>query len=251
MKDVSSEEKTVTKRQKIYAAVSLAVVLILGGCLTWILWERFAAIGDTPEQFRDWLLSFGMLSRLVAVGVQFVQVVIALIPGELIEIAAGYAFGYIEGTLLVLGGCAAGSAAIFLLTKRFGLSFVRIFVKQESIARLGFLHNEKKLRRLVFVLYFIPGTPKDLLTYVVGLTPMSLGDFLMITLIARIPSVVSSTVGGHFIGDGNYLAAVIVFAVTGAVSLAGLFLYSKITDAKISTPKSESGNGTDVNKNGV
>ena len=52
---------------------------------------------------------------------------------------------------------------------------------------------------LTFVLMTIPGTPKDLLTYFVGLTDMKLGTFLLISLVGRLPSVLSSTVGGHLL----------------------------------------------------
>lgn len=222
--------KAAARRKKIYALISLAVVVILFAALTYVLWKRFAKIGDSPEQFREWLLSFGVWSRMVALGVQFLQVVIALLPGEAIEIAVGYAFGYFEGTLICLGGVAVGSAVIFLLTKRFGVKFVEIFVEREKIEKYSFLMDERKMRRLVFWLFFIPGTPKDLLTYFVGLTPMTLGRFLVVSLIARIPSVISSTVGGHFAGEGDYLTAGIVMAVTAVVSLAGLWIYSRIVE---------------------
>ena len=75
-------------------------------------------------------------------------------------------------------------------------------------------------------MFFIPGTPKDLITYFIGLTRISLKDFLAITLFARIPSVVSSTVGGNFIGEKRYIEAVILFVVTAFVSLIGIKLYN-------------------------
>lgn len=220
------------RRRKIYAGISLGVVLLLAGGLTYLLWKRLVLIGDRPEEFREWILSFGVWSRLVCLGVQMLQVVIALLPGEIIEIAAGYTFGYFEGTLICLGGITVGSSLIFLLTKRFGVKFVEIFVPSEKLDKLEFMRNERKLRRLVFFMFFILGTPKDLLTYFVGLTPMTLGRFLIITLIARIPSLISSTVGGHFVGEGDYLTAAVLFAVTGALSLLGMWLYSRIVDRR-------------------
>ena len=85
---------------------------------------------------------------------------------------------------------------------------------------------------LVFALFFIPGTPKDLLTYFVGLTDMKLGTFLLISLVGRLPSVLSSTVGGHLLGDENYMGAIWLYAITGAVSLAGLLTYNAIIKRK-------------------
>lgn len=126
------------------------------------------------------------------------------------------------------GGVAIASAMIFLLTKRLGVKLVETFISREKIDELRFINSEKKLKRLIFILFFIPGTPKDLFTYFAGLTRIKLSEFLVISLIARIPSVVSSTIGGHIIGQENYLSAIILFAVTGLVSLGGMAVYTQI-----------------------
>ena len=143
-------------------------------------------------------------------GLQCLQVIVAMIPGEILEVGAGYAFGAVEGTLLCMGGVAIASAMIFLLTKRLGVKLVETFISREKIDELRFINSEKKLKRLIFILFFIPGTPKDLFTYFAGLTRIKLSEFLVISLIARIPSVVSSTIGGHIIGQENYLSAIIL-----------------------------------------
>jgi len=123
---------------------------------------------------------------------------------------------------------ALGSSLIFLLVKKFGVRFVEIFVSRDKINQLKFIRSEERLKRLTFILFFIPGTPKDLLTYFIGLTRMSLKDFLGITIFARIPSVVSSTVGGNFIGEKRYIEAVVIFIITGIISLLGLKLYNAL-----------------------
>ena len=161
-------------------------------------------------------------------GIQCLQVVIALIPGEVIEVGAGYAFGPVEGTLLCMAGVAIASTLIFLLTRKVGVRLVEAFISREKIDDLKFINSEAKLKRLIFILYFVPGTPKDLFTYFVGLTRIQWHEFLVISLIARIPSVVSSTIGGSIINSQDYLPAIILFAVTGLVSLGGMLLYSRI-----------------------
>ena len=133
---------------------------------------------------------------------------------------------------MCLGGDAIGSSLIFLLVKRWGIRLVELFISREKIDQLRFINSEAKLKRLIFLLFFIPGTPKDLLTYFVGLTRIQLHEFLIITLIARIPSVISSTVGGNMIQEQNYLKAICLFAVTGAVSVLGIALYNHIVKRK-------------------
>ncbi len=220
------------QRRRIVTAISLGIILILCGLLTWALAAELQRIGGTPEDFKSFINSFGVGGRLVAFAIQVLQVVIALIPGEVVEIGLGSAFGAIEGTVICMLGVAVASALVFLLTKQFGIKLVELFFPHKKIDSLRFINSEKGLKRLVFLLFFIPGTPKDLLTYFVGLTRMKLSEFLIISLIARIPSVVSSTIGGNLISDGDFVSAAILFAITGAVSLAGILLYDRIVKRK-------------------
>ena len=93
----------------------------------------------------------------------FLQVAIAVLPGEPLEIAAGYAFGAWQGMALCLIGALLGCLVVVPLTRRYGTRLMRLFFKQEQIDSLGFLQNTKRLKLLVFVIFFIPGSPKDLL----------------------------------------------------------------------------------------
>ena len=127
---------------------------------------------------------------------------------------------------------ASSSSLIFLLVKKVGISLVELFIPREKIQLLRFINSEAKLKRIVFLLFFIPGTPKDILTYFVGLTDMKLSEFLAITLIARIPSVLSSTISGQMLGDEHFMTAGIVYAVTGAVSILGYYVYQRILKIK-------------------
>ncbi len=212
------------KRQKILAAVSLAVVIILALLATLLVWNWLSSFSQ--EGFRQYIQSFGWWSWLVMLSLQILQVFIALIPGELIETAAGYAFGPLLGTAICYVGVAAASSLIFLLTRRYGIRMVEVFVSREKINGLRFINTEKKRAFLIFLMFFIPGTPKDLLTYFVGLTDIRLGSFLLISLVARIPSVVSSTFGGHLLGEGQYWGALLLYGITGAFSLVGMLAYN-------------------------
>ncbi len=221
-------EKQLIKRKRIYASFSLAAMLCVLVVLTYFLGVRFAAIAKTGEDFRDFIQGYGVFGVFVALGIQILQVFVALIPGEFVEIGMGYAYGWLYGTILSLAGVAIGSSLIFLLVKKFGIRFVEVFVSADKINQLKFIRGEKKLRRVTFLVFFIPGTPKDLLTYFVGLTRMSLKEFLTLTLFARIPSVASSTVGGNLMGDKRYIEAALLFLITAAISIGGMYLYNAI-----------------------
>lgn len=218
------DRKNYSHRRKLLSGISIGIVALLVLLVTWFLWRWLASFSQ--DDLRDYIRSFGAAGWLVFLILQFLQVFIALIPGELLESVAGFAFAPLWGTALCYIGIALASTVVFLLTRRFGVKLVEIFISREKINQLRFLNTEKKRNLLIFFLFFIPGTPKDLLTYFVGLTEIRLGEFLLISLFARIPSVVSSTFGGHLLGEGNYTGAVILYAVTAAVSLLGMVGYN-------------------------
>lgn len=166
-------DRAYIRRRRIFSILSLAVVLAFFTWVTIAVGKPLVELASDPEQFRVWVDQYGIWGRFILIGIMTLQVVVAMIPGEIIEIGAGYAFGAIEGTLLCLAGAAVGSAIIFLLTRCFGIKLVEAFVSREKLSRIKFLRNEKKLNLMIFIAFFIPGTPKDLLTYFIGLTPIS------------------------------------------------------------------------------
>lgn len=215
------------KTKKIISMTSIVLFLVLTALLAWFVGRPLVRMVSQPETFRAWVDSHGLSGRLAFVGMVILQVVIAIIPGEPFEIVAGYAFGALEGTLLCMAGAILGSAIVFGFVRRFGMIAVEVFFSREKIQSLKFLQNTKRLNTIVFIIYLIPGTPKDLLAYVIGLTPMKFSTWMLITAIARIPSVITSTIGGDALGLQNYTFAIIVFIVTGALSVVGLILYNK------------------------
>ena len=212
------------RSRKWLAGISLAVVLLLMVLLTLFVshWLR----SFSQDDFRDYVRSFGVLAPLVMLGLQILQVFIALIPGEIVESAAGYVLGPWLGTAVCYLGICVASTLIFTLTRRYGVKLTEVFVSRERINELRFLNTEQKRNTLIFLLFFIPGTPKDLLTYFVGLTDIRLRTFLLLSMVARIPSVITSTFGGHLLGEERYMGAVILYGITGLVSLLGLLGYN-------------------------
>lgn len=217
------------KKKRAVALAYLGAALLLMVAIFWFVGRPLIAFVSQPERFREWVDSHGVLGRLAFVAMMMFQVFVAIIPGEPLEIGAGYAFGAIEGTLLCILATTLSSIAIFLFVKRYGMRFVTLFVSEEKIRSLKFLQNTRRLELLTFLLFFIPGTPKDVLTYVVGLTPMKLRVWVLITTVARIPSVVTSTAGGNALGTQDYHIAILVFVATAVVSGLGVLLYRAIS----------------------
>ena len=219
---------TEAHKKKIYL-FAIIVALIFIAAVGYLVGKPMIEFVREPERFRAWVDSSGFVSRVVFVGMVVFQLIIALIPGEPLEMGAGYAFGALEGTLLCIIGCVIGSALVFLFVRRFGVKLVEVFFPREKIRSLRFLQDSRRLNLLTFIVFFIPGTPKDLLSYFIGLTDMKLGTWLFITAVARIPSIVTSTVTGDALGLKDYQFALIAFGVTLALSLAGILVYRRLS----------------------
>ena len=128
-------------------------------------------------------------------------------------------------TGLCMLGALIGGLVVFLFVRSFGRRAAEVFFPPEQIDSVRFLRAGRELNFLVFFLFFIPGTPKDVMTYCIGLTKMPLGTWLLISSTARIPSVVTSTIGGDALGLQNYQFALIAFGVAAALAAAGVLIY--------------------------
>ena len=103
------------------------------------------------------------------------------------------------------------------------------FFSREKVESVRFLQNTRRLELILLIIFLIPGTPKDIITYFVGLTKIKLWIFLLIVFFARIPSVITSTISGDALGLKRYEIAGVTFGITLVISLAGILLYRKIT----------------------
>lgn len=220
------------KNKKILSLVILGTVLIAMTILVLIFKNELFNLIKNPADFRKWVEDKGFFARVIYILLVIFQVVVAVIPGEPFEVAAGYAFGALEGTLLSVFAITSGGVIVFLLVKIFGVKMAELFFSREKISSLSFLKTSKKKLIIIFFIMLIPGTPKDLVCYYAGLTDMKLYEWIYISLFARIPSIVTSTVSGNFLGVKSYLKAIILMVITSVICIGGMLLYYKITKNK-------------------
>lgn len=225
---MSSEKKQRRLTPWQIVALVLVIVILIGATVAAFPFVSSLAKPENLENFKNTLRSCGIGGFFIILGLQILQVILAVIPGEPIELLAGAMFGTWGGLLTCYLGLLLGSGGIFLAVRKFGYPLLTKFVSEEKLQSYKFLHNTTRLETLIFLLFFIPGTPKDVLTYVAGITPISMGRFLLLSLFARIPSVISSTfIGSSFI-EGNILTSVLVFAGVGIIGIAGIFIHKKM-----------------------
>ena len=215
-------------QKKRLGTLTLVIAVMVLVILSWIVGRPLVRFAKEPERFRAWVDARGVWAQLAYMGMVIVQVIVALIPGEPFEIAAGYAFGAVEGSILCLIASTIGSMLVFWLVRRFGIRLVELFFSREKLQNLRFLRASPRRDYLYLLIFMIPGTPKDLLCYFAGLTDIRFPVWLIICSLGRIPAIVSSTIGGSALSSKNYWHAVAVFAVTLALSALGLMVYNAI-----------------------
>lgn len=212
------------------------VLLILFLILYLTIGRTLTEFVTDTQSFKVWLDSYKELSGVVFVFIRAFQTVIKIIPAEPLEIASGYAFGTWGGMLLCSLGSFLGSLVIVLLSKWLGTKFVKIFINEDKIKELKILSNKKNQRLFLIIFYLIPGTPKDIFTYIAGSTNINMVEFFIITTICRLPSIITSTVCGASLGQNNIKLAVGIFVATAVVSLICGYAYKKYSDKHRRSP---------------
>lgn len=206
------------RRWHVVCALVIVAALVLGLC--WRYLPDVYAWLSNPDAVHAYVEQHAALSRLAIIGVNTLQIVLAFLPGEPIELASGYAFGFWEGTAACLVASAVGSSLVYWAVRRWGWKVMGLFFTREQFERFSWLKDARKLEFIMLVIFLIPGTPKDFLTYFAGLTRMRFGAVLAIATVGRIPSIVTSTVAASAFGAGEY--GIMVVSMVIAVLLAGL-----------------------------
>ena len=218
-------------KAKVVKIISFIALLLVMGLLIYVSIPLIKFIKN-PEGFKNWIDSFGIYSPLAYILITILSIIFPIIPGEPLEMVAGYAFGAVKGTIYCLLAECLGSVFVVLIVKKFGRKIVEYFFNKEKIDSLKFLQSSTKRTNIFAIIFTIPGTPKDLLCYFGGLTDIDTKILLLIVTLARFPSIITSTLIGGHLGEQNYLYAIIVFVITAIISLTGIFVYNHIQNKK-------------------
>jgi uncharacterized membrane protein YdjX (TVP38/TMEM64 family) len=167
---------------------------------------------------------------LICLGLQCLHVVVAVIPGEAVQFAIGAIYGPLWGSLIVIFGALIASIFVFYVVRKLGAPFVHAMIGKKHEDKMRFLQDSKRLNVIVFILFFIPGLPKDFFTYLVPLTNIHPAHYFVISTLARTPAVVASTFFGKAMMQGNYTSAIIVAIIVGGLGLLGIIFNGKIID---------------------
>ena len=180
------------------------------------------------EWLSSWIASLGFSGLIVFFCFYSLQTVLAVIPSGLIQVIAGAAFGAWGGLFILQAGTVTSAIIIFTIVRKFGNKLIIRFLGEDLINKWEFLENEKNVTLACFILFFIPGLPKDALTYIFAMTKFPIIQFLPISLIARFPAMLSSTLMGDAAIQGNWFLFLLIFAFTAIVGILGIQFRDRI-----------------------
>ena len=185
---------------------------------------------DTASQVIGYLRQNSRIAFLLIIGLQIIQVVVCVLPGQPIQFAASYMFGVGTGFLLSIIGAIIGTTISFSLAKALGSEAMHLFFGEEKIKDYQRRLNSGRGLLITFFIYLIPGVPKDLVSYAAGISEMRFRPFLLAATIGRSPAMLGSLLVGHFFVKENYTAIIILIVVIVLIMLICFIKRDKLMD---------------------
>lgn len=210
------------------AAVAAAAVALAVLAAAVAFGPRLWAFFSDGRAVQTWVDAQGPLAPVAMAGLVVAQIAVAVLPGEPVELAAGYLFGFWEGTAVCLAGSLVGTIAVTALVRLLGMRIVRAFFSAEQLDGVAWMRDSRRFELVMLIVFLIPGTPKDVLTYAAGLTTCPWWRIAAITTVGRIPSIVTSTLAAGFASSGNWVAAGVTLVATVALAGAGAAAYGVV-----------------------
>lgn len=170
----------------------------------------------------------GFLGVLILFSIQVIQIVIPFLPGQFIELTVGALYSPLIAITILSLGLVVATIIIYYLGKWLGRPFINLFLSDDNEQKYGFLKNSKKMELVFFILFLIPGTPKDVLIFFLPLLNLKLSRFIVLSLFARIPGWVLDVYMSHSIFEKNYTLLIVVIILMILIAIFSYIYKDKI-----------------------
>ncbi len=208
----------------------LMVILVCIPLYIWFFQQDFIQQFSDIDRVKTFFVQYKAESIFIYIGLQMIQIIISLIPGQALQFAAGLVYGFWAGLLISIIGAVAGTIATYYLAQFLGKDALHVLFGKRHIEEYLQKINSKKGYILVFLIYLIPGVPKDLCSYAAGLSNMELKAFLILSTIGRTPGMMGSLLIGKEIGEGNYTTVIIIGIIAAILFIFGIIFHSKLSN---------------------
>jgi uncharacterized membrane protein YdjX (TVP38/TMEM64 family) len=205
--------------------ISILLLLIVSGLYLFIHFDIFSFFAD-KNKIIAFINSFHPYDEIAFISLQSMQVVAAPIPGEVTGLIGGYMYGPVWGTIYSTIGLTVGSWLAFLLARFFGLALVEKVVNPETIQKYDYFMEHRGVF-VSFLLFLIPGFPKDYLCYIMGLSHMKTRDFMVISTVGRLFGTMLLSVSGSCARNNQMTGLVVIAVVSGVFVIVAYFYRDK------------------------
>ena len=221
-------------KKRLRTLVSIIKLLILGSIVIGVPVYVYFTYPELIERFRSldeinkFLLQYKTASIFAYIGLQVFQIVVSVLPGQALQFAAGYAYGFWLGLLYSIIGVALGTVITFYLARLLGKGALHVIFGEERFSKFVHTLNTKRSFIILFVIFLIPGIPKDLFTYAAGVSEMRIVPFLLLSLIGRMPAMMGSVMMGNMFFNGSYIGLIILGAAAVVLFIMGILHRDKL-----------------------
>ena len=229
------ERKKLTKKERNMAIIRLILtILVFIACIV-ITIKILPIVSKLSDEnyrvyFKEKVNAMGFKGVIFVLLLQILQIVVAVIPGQPMEIVSGMLYGPIGGIFVCLVGIFIGTAIVFYLVRKLGTDFMQLFFSPEkidSIKNSKIFKNSAKFEFIMLIIFVIPMMPKDIFIYLGGISPVRPKRFLAIATLARIPGLFLTVYMGNRISNGNFSMVVVLIAIILIIAAIGYFIYSR------------------------
>ena len=220
------------KKQFKIMKISLTIlILIILGIFFWKLAPFMTNLATKEGQiaFKNRIDDMGFSGLLLLFGLQILQILLVVLPGEPFEVLAGMCYGAWGGCLFITLSVFITTTIIFFTVRKLGKKYLYNFFQRERVDKImksKALKNPRNLEIILCALFFLPATPKDLFVYIGGLLPIKPLRFILISTFVRFPSVITSTMVGANISRGNWKISLLIYLVTFVAAMISIYLVS-------------------------
>lgn len=212
-------QKNKRKHKNIIRIISIIGILLLWGTIAFLVYPIIQNLKTTQGQqmFQTMVKESGIVGFLILFCLEIVQIFLIVLPAEPLEVLAGMCYGAWGGSIFILACVGFTTTMIFFFSKKHGKKFIAFFFGEEKVYKIEnskLFQNPNTVEKILVILFFITGTPKDLLVYIGALLPIKPVRFIFISTFCRIPSVISSTIAGEHLSVGNWEISLLVYGIT-------------------------------------
>ncbi|MCI8631357.1 MAG: TVP38/TMEM64 family protein [Firmicutes bacterium] len=225
------EKRTKERLKKLIIWLKFGLLIVIVVVVPLVVYFNYRELIDdfgSLEKINMFLSRHKVESIFVYLGLQVAQIVICILPGQVLQVAGGYVFHFGLGFLLTMIGAAIGTVLTFYIARVLGKDAMYLIFGEEKLNKYIDKLNSKRALLFILVMYLIPGIPKDLFAYAIGVSNMRFMPFLIVSLIGRAPAMMGSVIMGAMLETGSYTGVIILFAIAVILCILGAWKHKQL-----------------------